>query len=119
MDLIDSVSNVTDKPADGGVYVHGLYLEGCGWNREKHALEDSQPKQLFSCLPIIHFMPVIDKTNTPRIYRCPAYKVVSRRGVLSTTGHSTNFVLFVELQTNEQPSKWILAGVAIFLSLKY
>lgn len=47
------------------------------------------------------------------------YKVVSRRGTLSTTGHSTNFVMNIELPTKEKEDVWIRAGVASFLSLRY
>ena len=47
------------------------------------------------------------------------YKVVSRRGTLSTTGHSTNFVMFFEISTKEQEDMWVRAGVAAFLALKY
>ena len=36
-----------------------------------------------------------------------------------TTGHSTNFVMFMEMQTKENPDIWIKAGVAAFISLKY
>jgi len=46
------------------------------------------------------------------------YKVLSRRGTLSTTGHSTNFVLFIELTTDEDAAIWVKAGVAMFLALK-
>jgi dynein heavy chain len=52
-------------------------------------------------------------------YRCPTYKVVSRKGVLLTTGHSTNFVLYLELKTDKVSDKWIKAGVAAFLALKF
>lgn len=53
------------------------------------------------------------------IYNCPVYKVVSRRGTLSTTGHSTNFVMMFEMPTEQEEWRWILAGVAAFLSLRY
>lgn len=47
------------------------------------------------------------------------YKVVSRAGTLSTTGHSTNFVMWIELKTDLVEDQWIKAGVASFLSLRY
>ena len=53
------------------------------------------------------------------IYNCPVYKVVSRKGTLSTTGHSTNFVRFMEMPTDESEEVWIRAGVAAFLALRY
>jgi len=52
------------------------------------------------------------------VYRCPMYKVLSRRGTLSTTGHSTNFVLMIELPSKEEQDVWIKAGVAVFLALR-
>jgi len=47
------------------------------------------------------------------------YKVLSRAGTLSTTGHSTNFCLWLEYPTRDDPTKWVRAGVAIFLALLY
>ena len=52
------------------------------------------------------------------MYSCPLYKVVSRAGTLSTTGHSTNFVMDILLKTQEDPQNWVRAGVAAFLSLR-
>jgi len=97
-----------------------MYLEGAMWNSTKHMLDESRPKELFSNLPMMHLVPK-ENREVPKsgIYNCPLYKVVSRRGTLSTTGHSTNFVMFMELATDKSEDKWVIAGVAGFLSLRY
>eukprot|EP00939_MAST-03C_sp_MAST-3C-sp1_P003844 g3844.t1 len=118
------------KRPESGCIIYGLYLEGARWNRETMQLDDSLPKKLYTPGPIIHLVPVKDrKSPTGGIYRCPVYKELSRRGTLSTTGHSTNFVLWIELPGGKEDIKnnlglsdqeyWINAGVAMFCSLRY
>jgi len=78
------------------------------------------PKELYSDLPMLHLLPISERSGSKEsVYNCPVYKVVSRAGTLSTTGHSTNFVLFMELPSKEPENTWIRAGVAAFLSLRY
>jgi len=83
-------------------------------------IDDSKPKQLYVEMPLIWYVPKRNR-EIPKsgIYNCPVYKVLSRTGTLSTTGHSTNFVQFIELPTKEEEAKWIRGGVAAFLALKY
>lgn len=110
--------DMKDKP-EVGVYVYGCYLEGARWNNKSHMLDSSLPKELYVDFPIIHLVPqYLREAPLTGIYECPLYKVLSRKGTLSTTGHSTNFVLMLELPTNEPQNVWIKAGVAMFLSLK-
>jgi dynein heavy chain len=68
----------------------------------------------------MHLNPVLNRVKPETgIYNCPVYKVLSRTGTLSTTGHSTNYVIMMELPTVEAQNKWIIAGVACFLALKF
>jgi dynein heavy chain len=153
--LIDDIDpeSITSAP-DAGCYIRGLYLEGARYDPSIKALNDSLPKQLYTLLPIIHLMPLKDrKSPTSHVYMCPVYKILSRQGThcvalprvrllvhspsfcmylagtLSTTGHSTNFVMFIELPS-DRPSilnnrgmadcdVWIKAGVAAFCALRY
>jgi dynein heavy chain len=109
---------VTEKPEDG-CYVYGMFLEGARWNYETHLLDDSLNRELYTNVPLIHMVPVPNREAPEKgVYNSPLYKVLSRQGTLSTTGHSTNFVLMVELPTDEDENKWIKAGVAMFLALK-
>ena len=137
-DLQDDGSDITVR-AEDGAYIYGLFLEGARWNKEIHKLDDSNPKELFSMLPVLHLDPEENRPDTVvDIYRAPVYKELKRAGMLSTTGHSTNFVAWIEIpsgtdvcwrktlvsETNAQrmyadSAKWSKAGVACFCALRY
>jgi len=116
--ILDAEKEFTEAP-ENGVYIFGIFLEGCRWDCDAHQLTDSRAKELFTDVPPQWFCPERNRKTNPLDYRCPCYKVLSRKGVLLTTGHSTNFVLYLELTTDTAVAKWIKAGVAAFLALKF
>ncbi|CAG9464833.1 unnamed protein product [Pedinophyceae sp. YPF-701] len=116
-EVMDRPGDCEEPPADG-VYCDGLFIEGCRWEFDKHVLADSEPKVLFSKMPIIWMVPKkVTDFKKYQHFEAPLYKTTERRGVLSTTGHSTNFVMTVRLPSEHDASFWIKRGVALMTSL--
>jgi len=119
MQQIEDPESIGEKPLDG-CYIYGLFLEGARWDSDRQVLSKSHPQQLYTTLPLIWILPIQDRLPSKQpMYNCPIYKVLSRAGTLSTTGHSTNFVTSMELPTIDSEEVWVKAGVAAFLSLRY
>mmetsp|Transcript_3023 Transcript_3023/g.9072 ORF Transcript_3023/g.9072 Transcript_3023/m.9072 type:complete len:4073 (+) Transcript_3023:47-12265(+) len=113
----------TEKPEDG-VHTCGLFLEGARMGKPGEGadtaiqLEESHAKVLFSTMTYVQLKPVqVDQLSSYPHYECPVYRTTARRGTLSTTGHSTNFVMFIRLPTDRSSSHWIIRGVALINSL--
>jgi len=132
-------ASVEEGP-DNGVYTEGLFLEGARWSMSNQCLSESLPKELFTPAPLMHWIPY-KKSEVPKYlhYKCPVYKTSDRRyrfiiiiitsqyfnyictfhcrGVLATTGHSSNFVCYVHVPSEQHESHWIQRGVAMLTQL--
>ena len=109
----DSLDACEASPPVDGAFVHGLFLEGARWDADAHVLQESRPKELHTTLPVIHLQPIANRQlAADGFYEAPVYKTLSRYGVLSTTGHSTNFVMYLKLPSNTPETHWVRRGVA-------
>jgi len=106
-----------------GVNVHGLFVQGAGWDVDPKKMVESEAAVLFKELPVIWLNPLLladfqKSEEEPGRYKCPLYKTSERRGVLSTTGHSTNFVTYFYLPSdNHDQGHWVRRGVALLCML--
>jgi dynein heavy chain len=110
---IDQIQEVSED----GCYIYGLYMEGCRWDLESLQLEESFPAEMYAIAPIIFFTPAENYVADAEDYTMPVYKTSVRAGTLSTTGHSTNFIIGIECPTNKKPSHWVLKGSAFLCQL--
>jgi dynein heavy chain len=110
-----------DRSPEQGVYIYGAYVEGGRWDFDNQCLAESHPKETHVYMPVMWLDPIVKDPNAvkdPDAYDCPFYKVSSRAGTLSTTGHSTNFVRQLQLPTGQQrPEHWVRRSVALLSQL--
>ena len=108
---------------EDGAYVRGLFVEGATWDTAEGYVIESRPRELYANMPVIWLLvrttEDLKEEGERHLYQCPVYKTSERRGMLSTTGHSTNFVLFIgiPMEANDTQKHWIKRGVAMLTQL--
>ncbi|XP_075319652.1 dynein axonemal heavy chain 6 [Odontesthes bonariensis] len=112
LDTDDKLPNPED-----GVLVHGMFMDACHWDDVNMVIDDALPRVLNSMLPVVHFEPQQNYVPDPDLYHAPLYKTSARAGTLSTTGHSSNFVVTVMLPSKQPSDYWISKASALLCQL--
>ncbi|GBP33370.1 Dynein heavy chain 8, axonemal [Eumeta japonica] len=118
LDMVSLHNEVTKLPYEEikmpppeGVYVHGLFLDGAGWDRRNSRLAESTLKVLYTAMPVVHVYAINSTApKDPKLYQCPVYKKPCRTGL--------TFITPLWLPTNKNPDHWILRGVAMLCDIK-
>jgi dynein heavy chain len=118
--IMETAENTEALPSvEAGVYIHGLFLEGVRWDYANKELQEPLPNELYSKLPVVWLKPALKTTKSDKgVYKCPMYKTLTRSGTLTTTGHSSNFVMMINLPSGIDSDHWTRRGAACFLALK-
>lgn len=94
-----------------GVYIHGLYLDGAGWDKRNSRLCEPAPKVLYPQMPVIHVYAVnTDKRRSMNTYECPVYKKPRRTDL--------TYIFPLMLKSSRDPDHWIMRGVALLCDTK-
>ncbi|XP_066588945.1 dynein axonemal heavy chain 6 [Prorops nasuta] len=105
------------KEQTDGVYIHGLFIDAGKWDFQFKILVDANTGEMNPPLPVFHINPVLVLPDPDPRYVSPLYKTGIRAGVLSTTGHSTNFVVPILLPSAREQAYWILKGTALLIEI--
>lgn len=114
MDTLDAAH--VKKHAAEGVYIHGLFMEGCSWDHKSKTLKESAPKELFTPMPVLWVTAITSEksdrlyagTGATKYYECPCYTKPQRNALA--------YVFTVKMPTTRDPDHWILRGVALLCS---
>ena len=102
-----------------GCTVYGLFIDGAQF--KDGYIKDPEHNVLYYEMTEIWFRPAVlsQIRYISETYSCPLYRTGKRAGTLSTTGHSTNFVIsiYMPLHSDHTPSHWIKRGVAMLTQL--
>jgi len=110
------------RGAPDGEWVHGLFLQGAAWDAGAGLLCEARPRELFSPLPPMLLLPALTAAIAAapgHAYACPIYKTSDRFGILSTSGHSTNFVstAVLPMPRDTAAAHWVKRGAALLTQL--
>ena len=102
--------DVTNQPPEG-VYIHGLCLDGAGWDRRSSRLIESTAKVLFTLIPVVWVYAINEPKDLKQYYICPVYKKPRRTDL--------TYIFPLALHAGKkEPEHWTLRGVALLCDIK-
>lgn len=82
---------------------------GARWDIQGGTIAEARLKELTPSMPVIAVRAIPnDRQETRNTYECPVYKTKLR---------ANTYIWTFSLKTRERPAKWVLAGVALLLSV--
>ncbi|XP_072536739.1 dynein axonemal heavy chain 11 [Salminus brasiliensis] len=109
VDVTKKTKDDYGHPPREGAYIHGLYMEGARWDCSAGVLSEAVLKDLTPVMPVLYIRAVpTDQLELRNTYECPVYRTKLR---------GPTFIWSFHLKTRHPPAKWVLAGVALLLSV--
>eukprot|EP00927_Polykrikos_kofoidii_P045594 TRINITY_DN39630_c0_g1_i1.p1 TRINITY_DN39630_c0_g1~~TRINITY_DN39630_c0_g1_i1.p1 ORF type:complete len:2263 (+),score=448.81 TRINITY_DN39630_c0_g1_i1:88-6789(+) len=101
-----------------GVNVHGLFLEGAGWEdgkgEEEGYITESKMKDLHPYMPICNVYAVhIDVMDWNAMYHCPVFSTSVRGGIKFGPQGTFIFMGNLRMDADDNEFRWVLAGAAM------
>merc|ERR1719277_318831 len=101
-----------------GVNVHGLFLEGAGWEdgkgEDEGYITESKMKELHPVMPVCNVYAVhIDVMDWNSMFHCPVFSTSVRGGILFGPQGTFIFQANLRMDPDDNEYRWVLAGAGM------
>ncbi|KAG7460462.1 dynein heavy chain 11, axonemal [Solea senegalensis] len=109
VDVTKKTKDDFGHPPREGAYIHGLFMEGARWDTQSGVISEAVLRDLTPAMPVLYVRAVpADEQELRSTYECPVYRTKQR---------GSTYVWSLHLRTKQPPARWIIAGVALLLSV--
>ncbi|CAG6015638.1 unnamed protein product [Menidia menidia] len=109
VDVTKKMKDDFGHPPREGAYIHGLFMEGARWDTQSGVISEAILRDLTPAMPVLYVRAVPAQEQELRnTFECPVYRTKQR---------GPTYIWAFHLRTKQPPSKWIVAGAALLLSV--
>ncbi|GAA6224990.1 dynein heavy chain 11, axonemal-like isoform X1 [Lates japonicus] len=109
VDVTKKTKDDFGHPPREGAYIHGLFMDGARWDTPSGVISEAVLRDLTPAMPVLYARAVpAEEQELKGTYECPVYRTKQR---------GSTYVWTLHLRTKQPPAKWIVAGVALLLSV--
>ncbi|XP_056236518.1 dynein axonemal heavy chain 11 isoform X2 [Seriola aureovittata] len=109
VDITKKTKDDFGHPPREGAYINGLFMEGARWDTQCGVICEAVLRDLTPAMPVLYVRAVpAEEQELKSTYECPVYRTKQR---------GSTYVWTLHLRTKQPPAKWILAGVALLMSV--